>query len=84
MWFNTKTCNLRVGLKFKKIHHGLEFHQSEWLKPYIQFNTKKRIEAWKNGDRDGKTLYKLMNNTLYGKTMENVSGNRINVKLVNN
>ena len=83
-WFITKTCNLRLGLKLKKIHRGLEFHQSEWLKPYIQFNTQKRIEAGKNGDRDGKTLYKLMNNILYGKTMENVSGNRIDVKLVNN
>ena len=74
---------LRPGLKLKKIHRVLKFNQSQWLKPYIEFNTKKRIEAEKNGDKDGKTLYKLMNNAVYGKTVENVR-NRIDVKLINN
>ena len=74
---------LRLGLKLKKIHHVLEFHQSQWLKPYIEFNRQKRIEAEKNNDKDGKGLYKLMNNAIYRKTMENLR-NRINVKLVNN
>ena len=61
----------------------LEFNQSQWLKPYIEFNTQKRIEAEKNNGKDGKVLYKLMNNAIYGKTMENLK-NRIDVKLVNN
>ena len=46
-------------------------------------STNKKIEAEKNGDKDGKALHKLVNNALYGKRMEN-SRNRINVKLVSN
>ena len=53
------------------MHHILEFNQSQWLKPYIEFNTQKGIEAEKNGHKDGKTLYKFRNNTISGKTMEN-------------
>ena len=74
---------LRLGLKLKKIHCILEFNQSQWLKPYIEFNTQKKIEAEKNNDRDGKALYKLMNNAIYGKAIENLR-NKIDVKLVNN
>ena len=76
---------LRSGLKLKKINCVLEFNQSQWLKSCIEFNTKKIIEADKNGYKDGKTLYKLMNNVVYSKTMENVR-KKINVKLklVNN
>ena len=59
----------RLGLKLKKIYRVLEFNQSQWLKPYIEFNTQKRIEVEKNNDKDGKPLYKLMNNAMYGKTM---------------
>ena len=44
-------------------------------------STYKKNQAEKNGDKNGKALYKLMNNTVYGKTMENFR-NRINVKLV--
>ena len=41
---------LRLGLK------QIQFNQSQWLKPYIEFNTEKRIEAEKNNDKDGKAL----------------------------
>ena len=61
---------LRLGLK--KIHRVLEFNQSQWLKQYVEFNTQKRIEAEKNGDKDRKAFYKLINNAVYGKTMENL------------
>ena len=74
---------LRLGLKLKKIHCVLEFNQSQWIKPYIEFNTRKTIEAEKNGDKDGKALYKLMNNAVYGETMEKLR-NRINLKLKRN
>ena len=53
------------------------------LKQYVEFNIQKRIEAEKNDDKDGKALYKLMNNAVYGKTMENLR-NKIDVKLVSN
>ena len=66
-------------MKLKKIHRVFEFNQSQWLKPYVEFNTQKRIEAEKNSDKDGKALYKLMNNAVHGKTMENLR-NRIDVK----
>ena len=62
---------LRLGLKLKKIHCILEFNQAQWLKQYVKFHTQKRIEAEKHGDKNGKALYKLMNNAVYGKTMEN-------------
>ena len=74
---------MRLRLKLKNIHRLLEFNQSQWLKPCIEFNTQKIIETEKNGDKDGEVLYKLMNNVIYRKTMEN-SRNRINVRLVNN
>ena len=74
---------LRLRLKLQKIHRVLELNQSQWLRQYIKFNTQRRIEAEKNGDKDGKALYKLMNNAVYSKTMEDLR-NRIDVKLVNN
>ena len=74
---------MRLGLKLKIIHCVLEFNRSEWLEQYFEFNTQKRIEQKKKGDKDGKVLYKLMNNAVYRKTMENLR-NRIDVKLVSN
>ena len=81
-----KICDstlLKNRIQAKKIYCVLEFNQSQWPKQYIEFNTQKRIEAEKNGDQDGKALYKLMNNAVYGKTMGNLR-NRIDVKLVSN
>ena len=74
---------LRLGLKLRKLHRVLEFNQSQWLKPYVEFNKQKRIEGEKNGDENGKALHNLMSNALYGKRMENLK-NRIDVKLVSN
>ena len=63
---------LRLGLKLKEINCVFEFNQSHWLKAYIEFNAWKRIEAEKNNDKNGKWLYNLMNNAIYGKTIKNL------------
>ena len=54
--------------------------KSQWLKLYVEFNAQKRVETEKNGSKDGKVLYKLMNNAVYGRTMENLR-NRIDIGL---
>ena len=68
----------RLRLQPKKIDRVLELNQSQRLKPYIEFNTQKKNKCRKNDDKDGKVLYKLMNNAVYKKAMENL---RVNVKL---
>ena len=69
---------LSQGMRLKKVHRVIEFDQGPWVEPYIRMNTEFRKNAKSDFEMD---FYKLMNNSVVGKTMENLR-NRVDVKIV--
>ena len=69
---------LSLGMKLKLIRRGLKFQEKNFMKNYIDKNTSLRSQAKNAFEKD---LFKLMNNSVFGKTMENVR-NRVTIELV--
>jgi hypothetical protein len=67
--YRTLKQAIEQGLILKKIHCAIKCEQKAWLKPYIELNTKLRQQSNSELEKD---FFKLMNNTVYGKTIENV------------
>ena len=71
---------LELGMKITAVHRGISFYQSSWMEPYIRKNTELRKTAANSFEKD---FFKLMNNSVFGKTIENIR-KRQNIILVDN
>ena len=71
---------LEMGMRITAVHRGISFYQSSWMEPYIRKNTELRKTATNSFEKD---FFKLMNNSVFGKTIENIR-KRQNVELIDN
>ena len=78
--YKTLKQYLQEGMILKKVHSGIKFKQSPWMEPYIRKNTDLRKEAKNAFEKD---FFKLMNNSVFGKTIENIR-KRQNVHIIDN
>ena len=69
---------LEMGIRLTAVHRGISFYQSSWMEPYIRKNTELRKTAANSFEKD---FFKLMNNSVFGKTIENIR-KRQNIFLV--
>ena len=69
---------LSLGMRLKKIHRGISFREETFMKPYIEKNTQLRMKGKNPFEKD---FFKLMNNSVFGKTMENIR-KRVDIHLV--
>ena len=67
--YKISQLHLQLRMKLTKIHRVLVFKQSQWLKPYIDFNTKKSKQAIHSFEKDS---FKLMSNSVYDKVTKNI------------
>ena len=67
---------VELGVKITKLHRIVSYDQKAWMKPYIDHNVAKRCAAKKAGNKTMADYYKLANNSVFGKTMENVEKHR--------
>ena len=78
VYYKNLMLYLSLGMKLKRFHRVLEFDEKPWMEPYIRLNTEMRKKAKSAFEKD---FYKLMNNSVFGKTMENLR-KRVDIKLV--
>ena len=65
-----------MGMKITKVHSIISFNQKPWMAEFIKDNIKNRIDAKNKGLDFLVTIYKLLNNSVFGKTMENLDKRR--------
>ncbi|CAH3155093.1 unnamed protein product, partial [Porites evermanni] len=79
-WMKDITEEKVLGMRITAVHRGISFYQSPWMEPYIRKNTELRMRAANNFEKD---FFKLMNNSVFGKTIENIR-KRQNIHLIDN